>query len=278
MVDNYLTVDVEEYFEEAPSAGTSELELRLELQIDNCLSLLERTASRATFFFVAIRAARYPHLVHRIIGSGHEIASHGCVHDFFYALPFEQQIVQVKDSKKILEDIAGQAVVGFRAPFFSIIRKNASLLKIIAGAGYEYDSSVFPGSHPRYGWPDASATPYLIRICDNLSLLELPPTTVKLLFWRIGLGGGAYLRILPQWMTMKALRKTAARNIPLVLYFHPWELDPEQPRLSLGASFAFRHYSGLKTTEQRLGRILSEFRFTNCSCALSQKYDTVSLP
>lgn len=271
MRENYLTVDVEEYFAEAPDK-TPEPPSRLEMQMERVLALLESTNNKATFFFLAKHAARMPNLVRQVIEHGHEVASHARDHYFLYSLSETEQKAQIADSKKMLEDIAGKEILGFRAPFFSIVRRNLRAMECIADAGYKYDSSVFAGSHPRYGHSAMPHAPYFVEMENGRTLLEIPPTTIKLCFWRIGVGSGAYLRLFPYKLTQRWLRNISELGQPLVLYFHPWELDREQPTASYNATFKFRHYTNLSKMEARLKAILTAYSFSKCSDCLLHDY------
>ncbi|MDZ7815745.1 MAG: polysaccharide deacetylase family protein [Planctomycetota bacterium] len=278
MADNYLTIDVEEYFEEAPAEVAAGCVSRLEDEMHRCLDILESTSNGATFFFLASRAKEHPSLVKEVIKAGHEVASHGLDHLFFDKLPQEQQIQQAQQSIEIISDIAGEGILGFRAPYFSVKAKNCELLRELAASGIRYDSSVFPVHHPDYGWPGTPHLPYRIDFGDEVNLLEIPPTTMSVAGLRTGVGGGGYLRIYPFWMTKNVLNSRVRRGEPLVVYFHPWELDPRQPRLRLKLRFPLRHYINLSTTEKRVKWVLENYDFSPCRDALNgTEFDTHDL-
>jgi len=277
MPDNYLTVDVEEYFEEAPPEVAARCPSRLEAQMDRLLALLDETGSRATFFFLARRAEAFPSLVRRVASLGHEVACHGLDHVYLYRFQPAERLEQVERALDTVRRAAGGPVVGFRAPYFSLDRSCAEIFPRLAELGVRYDSSLFPGWHPFYGFRGIPSHPFRLEIGgDGGSILELPPTVADLGLFRVGVGSGGYLRMFPFSLTMRALRSIARRR-PLVLYFHPWELDPDQPRLRLDMRFPFRHYANLRSTEERLRRILSSFDFRPCRDALERDWPALPL-
>ncbi|MFA4986781.1 MAG: polysaccharide deacetylase family protein [Candidatus Brocadiia bacterium] len=260
---NFLTVDVEEHFEEAKDRSII-YPSRLADQLHRVLELLRDEDSKATFFFLGERARENPKLVREIADAGHEIGSHSSTHEFLYKMPFAKQEDEVRRSIRTIEDILGAKVVSFRAPYFSVMQSNARILKLLAQEGIAFDSSIFPCSHPDYGWPGTPTTPYRISLSEGRSIIELPPSTFSFGPWRLGVGGGAYLRFFPLWLTMRTLGRMSARGSPLVLYFHPWELDPSQPRMPLRLHYSVRHYYNLSKTEGRLRAILKSHKFAPC--------------
>lgn len=260
---NALTIDVEDYFQVSalaphfPRSAWESTPCRVERNVDRILELLAERDARATFFVLGWVAERYPQLVRRIAERGHEVASHGYSHERASAQSRERFLADIVLARAVLEDIGGQAVRGYRAPSFSIGKTNLWAHDCIAEAGYTYSSSVYPVRHDHYGIPDAPRFPYRL---DN-GLLEVPVTTTRLLGRNWPAGGGGYFRLLPyavsRWQIAKVNRDDAR---PAIFYFHPWEIDPEQPRVREASSKTrFRHYVNLERTEGRLRRLLGDF-------------------
>ncbi|MCK0510731.1 XrtA system polysaccharide deacetylase [Aromatoleum buckelii] len=260
---NALTIDVEDYFQVsalAPHFPRSEWEripCRVERNVEVILDLLERHRTRATFFTLGWVAERYPLLVQRIAAGGHEVASHGYAHERATAQSPEAFLADIVRARKVLEDLSGQPVTGYRAPSFSIGKTNLWAHDCIAQAGYAYSSSVYPVRHDHYGMPDAPRFPYRL---DN-GLLEVPVTTMHWLGRNWPAGGGGYFRLLPyavsRWQIDKVNRDDRRAAI---FYFHPWEIDPGQPRVAAAsARTRFRHYLNLERTEERLRHLLGDF-------------------
>ena len=264
---NAMTVDVEEYFHVSAFAKTisrgqwSTLPSRVERCVDTILELFSASQTRATFFVLAWVADRHPDLVRRIVSSGHEVASHGVKHERVDALSPDQFRHDISTSKRCLEDLAGSPVVGYRAPSFSISPKTHWAHQILAEEGYRYSSSVYPVIHDHYGIPDAPTTSYHpVPGCD---FLEVPITAAQFRSQRIPAGGGGYFRLLPYPVFRYFLRSVQTEPRSLVFYFHPWELDPDQPRVGdAPPKSRFRHYVNLKRTKPRLVRLLAEFEWT----------------
>ncbi|GAB4161999.1 MAG: DUF3473 domain-containing protein [Planctomycetota bacterium] len=261
MPANHLTIDVEEYFEQAPPEVAGKCESRLEGQLDKVLQLLDETGNRATFFFLARLATMYPSYVKRVASSGHRIGCHGNEHVFLNRLPFEEQVASVRTSIRAVRDSFDGIVESFRAPFFSIVGSNRRLLDVLAEENVRFDCSVFPGMHPDYGWPGTPSTPYRVKLSGGREIAEVPVTTSEILGLRFGVGGGGWLRMLPWAVTRRILRGQSLQGNPIIIYLHPWELDPEQPRLKLGMRFPWRHYLNLEATESRFREILTTYRF-----------------
>jgi polysaccharide deacetylase family protein (PEP-CTERM system associated) len=263
-ITNALTIDVEDYFQVsalAPHFPRSQWETvpcRVEANVERILELLARYDTVATFFTLGWIAERYPGLVRRI-AAGHEIASHGYGHERASAQTPETFLADIRLAKAVLEDITGQDVAGYRAPSFSIGRDNPWAHDCIAQAGYRYSSSVYPVRHDHYGMPDA---PRFAWRLDN-GLVEIPVTTTRWLGRNWPAGGGGYFRLLPYAVSRwQIARVNRAEGQPAIFYFHPWEMDPEQPRVTeASAKTRFRHYLNLRHTEARLQRLLSDFRW-----------------
>jgi polysaccharide deacetylase family protein (PEP-CTERM system associated) len=263
VIVNALTIDVEDYFQVsafAPYIQRSEWETmpcRIEQNIDRILALLSETNVKATFFTLGWIAERYPELVRRVAQSGHELASHGFSHQRATEQKRDEFLADICLAKAILEDISGHAVDGYRAPSFSIGPSNPWASECIGEAGYRYSSSVYPIRHDHYGVPDAP------RFAHETSpgVLELPVATVRMFSANWPAGGGGYFRLLPYTISRWSIRRINTVDCkPAMFYFHPWELDPDQPRVQgPSAKSRFRHYLNLKRTEPRMRRLLADF-------------------
>jgi len=262
---NALTVDVEDYFQVSALAPHIErsswdsIDCRVERNVQRLLTLFAEQGAQATFFTLGWVAERYPQLVRDIAAGGHEVASHGYAHLRASDQNAEQFAQDVRRSKALLEDISGHAVVGYRAPSFSIGYGNLWAFDVLQGAGYRYSSSVYPVQHDHYGMPDAPRFPHAVRP----GLIEIPVTTTRLLGRNLPAGGGGYFRLAPYALSRWALRRVnRIDQRPAIFYMHPWEIDPGQPRVA-GTSLKtrFRHYVNLDRTEARLGRLLNDFRW-----------------
>jgi polysaccharide deacetylase family protein (PEP-CTERM system associated) len=260
---NALTIDVEDYFQVSalaphfPRKDWEKVPCRVERNMDLILSMLHEYGAKATFFTLGWVAERYPHLVRLIAMEGHELASHGYAHQRASDQSPAAFLADITLAKTVLEDIAGTAVIGYRAPSFSIGKGNPWAHDCIAEAGYQYSSSVYPVKHDHYGVPDAPRFPYRL---DN-GLMEMPITTVRYLGRNLPAGGGGYFRLLPysasRWL-IRQVNETDRK--PAMFYFHPWEVDPEQPRVAgTTAKTRFRHYVNLSRTEDRLRRLMNDF-------------------
>ncbi len=262
---NALSVDVEDYFQVsamAPYIARSDwdaIPCRVERNVDRLLALFQQNNAQATFFVLGWIAERYPAMVRRIAASGHEVASHGYAHLRATEQSPDDFLADIVRAKKILEDIAAVAVLGYRAPSFSVGKVNPWAFDSIARAGYRYSSSVYPVKHDHYGIPDAPRFPYRSRE----ALVEIPITTVRVLGRNLPAGGGGYFRLAPYALSSWAIRRVNEREgRPAIFYLHPWEIDPEQPRVrEAGLKTRFRHYLNLKRMESRLARLTSEFRW-----------------
>ena len=267
VTSHHFTVDVEEYFQVSAFerhvryADWDGFESRVSGSVARLLDLLARSQARATFFVLGWVAERHPGLVRRIATAGHEIASHGWDH----ARVTEQSPLAFRDSirrtKIFLEDLAAAPVVGFRAPSFSIVPGREWALDVLIEEGYRYDSSLFPVRRPGYGYANGRRDPHWLRRPTG-RLAEVPPATLRRWGAQLPAGGGAYFRLLPYPVVRTALRDCERRGVPGTFYIHPWELDPEQPRLHVPWLTRVRHYGGLGRTLPRLERLLAEFRFT----------------
>ncbi|HKP29732.1 MAG TPA: XrtA system polysaccharide deacetylase [Gemmatimonadales bacterium] len=263
---HFFSVDVEEHFhahalEHAlPRSSWDEQPSRVAEATDRLLDLLARHGVRGTFFVLGWVAKRSPDLVKRIAAAGHEIGSHTWSHPKISTLTPAQFREELDSSKAILEDLSGQLVIGFRAPSFSILPGMEWAFDTLLEAGFTYDSSVFPIRRPGYGWPGAPTGPYAVSRPAG-SLTELPMTTLALLGGKLPASGGAYLRHFPLGVILTAFTQCERRGAPAMLYVHPWEVDPDQPRVPVSTLTRLRHYGGIERTMPRLERMLGEFEF-----------------
>jgi polysaccharide deacetylase family protein (PEP-CTERM system associated) len=264
-VRNAMTIDVEDYFQVSAFAphisrdSWPERECRVEANIDRILGILEAGNARGTFFTLGWIAERYPAMVRRIVDGGHELASHGYGHLRASDQTREQFMDDISSSKKILEDIGGQAVKGYRAPSFSIGPGNLWALDALQEAGYRYSSSIYPIAHDHYGMPDAPRFAFHPNGANGL--LEVPITTVRIGQRNLPAGGGGYFRLLPYALSRGMMRRVNREDgQPAIFYCHPWELDPGQPRPDgLGFKTRFRHYVNLHRMESRIRALTRDF-------------------
>ena len=237
-------------------------ESRVEASVDQLLGLLEQHGATATFFVLGWTAERHRDLVRGIAAGGHEIASHGHDHRRVTELTAAEFRESVRRSKHTLEEITGSEVIGFRAPSFSIVKGTEWALDILVEQGYKYDSSLFPVRRNRYGYANGKRGPHWLNRPGG-RLLELPPTTLRRLGQNLPAAGGAYFRLFPYGVTRRAFQDAELDGVLGTFYVHPWEVDPDQPRLPVSPFTRVRHYGGLGRTLPRLDRLLSEFGFTS---------------
>lgn len=262
---NALTVDVEDYFQVsafAPyiaRADWERRECRVERNVDRILQLLADHGTRATFFTLGWVAERHPQLVRRIVAAGHELASHGWGHQRASELDRAAFAQDIARAKGLLEDLGGTAVLGYRAPSFSIGRDNLWAFDELHRTGHRYSSSIYPIHHDHYGMPEAPRFAHQVRA----DLLEVPATTLRVFERNLPSSGGGYFRLLPYPVSRWMIRRVnASDGQAAVFYFHPWEIDPGQPRVpGIDARTRFRHYVNIGRTEQRLVRLLRDFRW-----------------
>jgi polysaccharide deacetylase family protein (PEP-CTERM system associated) len=264
-----MSADVEDYFQVEAFASVvnrstwGDYSSRVERNTERILDLFDERGVKATFFILGWVAERFPRLVRRIIERGHEAACHSYWHRLVYKLSpaeFQQDTVRAKNA---IEQAAGSAVYGYRAPSFSITPRSTWALEILAECGFLYDSSVFPIRRALYGFPGAPRGPFRVETKAG-GIVEFPMATFR---WKSGpnlpVAGGGYLRTLPFWYTKAGVRSAWQEGLPVVCYIHPWELDPAQPRLNASCVSRLRHYNNLSRTEERLRDLLSLDHFTS---------------
>ena len=261
-VTNALTIDFEDWYQglEIPHTEWDGYEDRIAASGRLLLEELARAGTRGTFFVLGRVAERHPELVREIAVAGHEIATHGWSHTLVYRMTPEQFRAELKRSIDLLQELGGRPILGHRAPFFSVTRASLWALDVLAESGIRYDSSVFPVLNYRYGIEDAPRWPYAVETTGG-TLTEFPITT-----WRVGgrnlpVAGGAYFRIFPYALTRMAFRSINRAGQAALFYLHPWELDPDHPRIRLPRRISLTHYVNLRATQRRLRRLLQDFRF-----------------
>lgn len=264
---NAMSIDVEDYFQVSAfddvvaRSAWGGMESRVVENTGRLLDVFAEFGVRATFFVLGWVGERHPALLRRIAAEGHEIASHGYGHELVYRQTPDAFRADVRRARAVLEDQAGRPVVGYRAPSYSITERSLWALDVLVEEGCEFDSSIFPVRHDRYGIPGSPRHPYLIARPAG-SLIELPPATVVWGGANLPVAGGGYFRLLPYTFTRWGFtRINESERQPAVFYLHPWEIDPDQPRLPVGAITGFRHYRNLDRTESRLRRLLTDFAF-----------------
>jgi polysaccharide deacetylase family protein (PEP-CTERM system associated) len=261
---NGISFDIEDWFQvenlkEVISCNDwNGCDLRVVQNTRRILRLLSKHQTRATFFVLGWIAEKCPSLIKEIADEGHEIASHGYGHELIYKLTPEAFYNDLWRSKEILESITAKQVLGYRAPSFSVISETEWAIDILKDTGFKYDSSIFPTSfHNRYGFNGISRFPFQF----SNGIVEIPLSTYRLWGANFPLAGGAYFRLFPYFYFQFFLRRLNHDEKPASFYMHPWELDPDQPRMKVRFDYRLRHYTNLKKTEKRLEKLLSNFKF-----------------
>lgn len=268
---NAFTVDVEDYFQVSAFENVihrdewPRMPSRVEASTDRLLDLLERRGVKGTFFVLGWTAEQFPSLVRRIASAGHELACHSFWHRLIYRQSRDEFRADLRRSKQTIEDQAGQAVVAYRAPSFSITSRSMWAIDVLVEEGFEIDSSIFPTVHDRYGVPNADVRPHAISTPAG-SIWEFPLAVQRVGRFSVPISGGGYFRLFPFHFSRLCLENVNRGGRPFAFYIHPWEVDPQQPRIR-GASrlSRFRHYVNLSSTERKLDRLLSVFRFGTIS-------------
>ncbi|WP_335337211.1 XrtA system polysaccharide deacetylase [Sedimenticola thiotaurini] len=267
LITNAMTIDVEDYFQVSAfeqrfdRSTWDQQECRVERNLETILALLERHGIKATFFTLGWIAERYPGIVRSLVEAGHELACHSYWHKRASGQGRDEFVEEVIDTKKLLEDIGGTPVIGYRAPSYSIGAGNLWAHEALMQAGYRYSSSIYPISHDHYGMPSAPRFAY--HPIEDSDFLEIPITTSYIFNRRLPAGGGGYFRFFPYAFSRALLRKVNnLEQQPGIFYFHPWEIDPGQPRQQdISLKTRFRHYLNLNHTENRLNRLFADFQW-----------------
>jgi polysaccharide deacetylase family protein (PEP-CTERM system associated) len=276
-----LSVDVEDYFQvEAFADQISRNEWpnmprRVVANTQRVLELLAKHGQHGTFFVIGWIAQQHPELVRQIHAAGHEVACHSFLHRLIYQLTPDEFREDTRRAKGVLENAIGQPVIGYRAPSYSITRQSLWALEILAEEGFLYDSSIFPIRHDIAGIPDYPRTPNLHEFPSGKSILEFPATTLRYAGMNLPVGGGGYLRIFPLRYSLWGLTRLAKEpGLFPAVYFHPWELDPDQPRIAGRLRSRLRHYTNLTKMEGKLNRVLDRFFFTRYMDVLDSHRET----
>jgi polysaccharide deacetylase family protein (PEP-CTERM system associated) len=271
MMSNALTIDLEDYYHVSnferyvPRDRWDIMPIRVEESTIKVLELLSAYKIKATFFVLGWIAERMPSLIREVWSGGHEIASHGYDHRLAYGMSPEDFRTDIRKSKSAIEDAIGERIYGYRATSYSIVRNNLRYLRILAEEGFFYDSSIFPVHHDRYGIPDWYRFPKVVK-CDGYTIHEVPPSTFKIFGYNLPVAGGGYLRLFPvRFLSYCISRINMVEGKPAVIYFHPWELDIDQPRIKVPFLRAFRHYNNLHNTEKKIAYLLKNFKFCRIS-------------
>jgi polysaccharide deacetylase family protein (PEP-CTERM system associated) len=265
---NALSFDIEDYyqveafkqfvrFEDWPQYSS-----RVAANTRKISDILDERNVKATFFILGWVAERFPALVKRLAADGHEIATHGYAHQMVYTQTPAEFEADLAHSIAVLSDLSGQPILGYRAPTYSIIEDSFWAFEILMRHKIRYDSSIFPITHDRYGVPNAERFPYTIQGKNGGILLEFPLSTLQVGKWNLPVAGGGYLRLFPYWLLKQSLRRLNRQRRAGIIYLHPWELDPEQPRIrNIPLSTRFRHYINLHSTAAKLRRLIHDFEF-----------------
>lgn len=275
-----LSFDIEEHFQVAAfdcvarRRNWGSFESRVERNTHLILDLLEARGIHATMFVLGWVAERHKGLIHRIVESGHELASHGYAHELITGQTPPVFREDIRRAKAILEDIGGKAILGYRAPTFSITRETEWALPILVEEGHQYDSSIMAFAHDRYGIP--GATPIIHTIStESGTIFEVPPSTYKWAGLTIPVAGGGYFRLIPYRLLKRLLQRVESQGHPLIMYLHPWEFDPHQPRMRGSALSKFRHYLNLHKVRGRFTQLLKDFSFGPIDQLLALRSPTV---
>lgn len=267
---NAMTVDVEDYFHVSAFENSikksdwDNLPLRVERNTFRLLELFEKHNVKSTFFTLGWVAERCPNLIKAIVEQGHELASHGLSHKRATEMTREEFFTDVQQSKNILEEISGKAVIGYRAPSFSINNTNTWVYDVLLELGFQYSSSTYPINHDLYGVPNWPRFPYVREESkENQKLIEIPIPTLRKNDTNTGIGGGGYFRLYPYWLSKSRIEKFHKQEQqPYSFYFHPWEIDPDQPRVKEAPlKSKFRHYINLSRMEGKLEQLLKDYEW-----------------
>ena len=275
-IKNVLTIDVEDYFHVAALSKSIKQEdwdsisPRVTDNIIRLLDLFDEKNVKATHFVLGWVAERFPELIREIDNRGHEVASHGYSHQLVYTQAPTLFEKETRDSKNLLEDIIGKPVQGYRAASYSITRKSLWALDILADLGFKYDSSIFPVVHDNYGIKGSPEFPHILETPNKGTLVEYPLSTYRFMGQAIPVAGGGYFRLYPYWLSRFFYRSINKSSRPFVFYLHPWEIDPDQPRVEASSLSKFRHYNNLDKCQRRLSNLLVDFNFTTMYLKLDE--------
>ncbi len=273
---NALSVDVEDWFQVGafentiPRADWGGLVPRVERNTDAVLAMFDDAGVKGTFFTLGWVAERFPNLIRRIVDNGHELASHGWAHDRVFQLDASRFASDLARTRMTLEDLGGVAVTGYRAPSFSVDKRTPWAHGVLADAGYAYSSSVAPVVHDHYGWPEAPR--FAFRPVPDSRMIEIPVTTARFAGRTLPAGGGGFFRLLPYSFSRWAIRQVNAEGQPGILYFHPWEIDPDQPRVANAPlKSRLRHYTNLSVMQSKLRRLLADFEWARVDAVVAEQ-------
>lgn len=276
-ITNAITVDVEDYYQVSAFAKQikkdvwESFESRVERNTHRLLDIFEKKKIKGTFFVLGWVAERNQKLVKEIADQGHEVACHGYSHDLIYNQTPEQFLEETSRAKEIIEDIIGVKVKGYRAASYSIISKSLWALDILSELGFEYDSSIFPIMHDRYGIPGAQTIPHILETEKGNRIIEYPLSTVGFSKRRFPVSGGGYFRLFPYWLSKAGLKRVNVHDqVPFIFYMHPWEIDEGQPKIKSSRLSEFRHYNNIHKFETRLLKLVSDFEFSTVSEVLQR--------
>ncbi len=281
---NCLSIDVEEYYQCEVFAGCvgraqwPSMERRAAPCLERLAALLARYGRRATLFVLGWNVPELAPLLRQLVQQGHEIACHGDGHEHLARSNPQKLRDDLRAARARIEDTVGVSPRGYRAPTFSVTRATAWALDVIVQEGFTYDASIFPIHHDRYGVPEAPDGPFWAITPAGARILEFPPLTAGGRFLRVPVGGGGYLRLLPGAVVRRCLAARQRRGAPAMIYVHPWELDPDQPRLPIGRLAQWRHRVNLRTVEDKLERLLREFHFEPAATVLAHVQAHMHVP
>lgn len=260
---NVLTIDCEDWFHglEIGMEDWHKFENRIEKNLLKLLNLLDEAGTKATFFILGYVAEKFPQLIEEIARQGHEIGSHGYSHQFVYKQSPNEFRREIIKSLEILEKLSGERILSYRAPFFSITQSSLWALEILADLGILFDSSIFPVINYRYGIPQAPRFPHWIMTKNGSKILEFPISTVRILGKNIPIAGGAYFRIFPYQLIGSGIKSLNRKKQAVIFYLHPWEIDPEHPKIKLPRRISLTHYYNLSHTEAKFKNLLRDFKF-----------------
>lgn len=257
-----FTVDVEDWYQGIPISKQMSVqsEPRLEKSCHRLLDIIAEYGVRGTFFILGPVAQQYPDLIRRIADEGHELGCHGWSHDLIYEMTPEQFREETQRATAVISNIAAQPVTAYRAAYFSITARSLWALDILAELGFQHDSSIFPVHNWRYGIPDFDLAPRIVKTASG-SICEIPISVREVGKMRLPVTGGAYFRLYPYFVSRANMRAVSKKQRAVVFYLHPWELDPDHPRITFYWKARLTHYANLKATEPRLRRLLTDFSF-----------------